>query len=61
MNACTVTKIDIQALIDGELTDKRGEQVYACIQSNPQAKKYYDEIFDQKQLIQTWWLVSMQD
>lgn len=61
MNVSNVTKIDIQALIDGELTEKREGQVYACIEGNPQARKYYDEIFDQKQLIQTWWLISLQD
>jgi anti-sigma factor RsiW len=56
-----VTKVDIQALIDGELTDKRGAQVYACVEENPQARKYYDEIYNQRQLIQSWWLLSLQN
>ena len=49
-----VTDFDIQALIDNELDWEEEKRIRAFIEHNTCAKKRYDELKEQKALIQKW-------
>lgn len=49
-----ITDLDIQALIDDELDGEEEKRVRAFIENNQYAKKRYNELTEQKALIQKW-------
>lgn len=49
-----VTDFDIQALIDNELDGEDEKRIRAFIEKNEDAKRRYDELKEQKSLIQKW-------
>jgi anti-sigma factor RsiW len=50
-----VTYFDIQALVDKELSWEREVEVRAYIDSNPAARRQYEELELQKKSLQKWW------
>lgn len=46
---------DIQALVDGELDDKKAKQLVKEMERNPSIKKRYDELCEQRQRLKRWW------
>lgn len=49
------TNLDIQALVDCALSPANAERVMAYIQGDAQARAYYDQLCQQKALLQQWW------
>jgi anti-sigma factor RsiW len=50
-----ITDFDIQALVDNELSWEDEKRVRAYIQSNPDAKRRYDELSAQQTALRSWW------
>jgi anti-sigma factor RsiW len=50
-----VTYFDIQALVDKELSWEREMEVRAYIDSNPAAQRQFEELQQQKKVLQKWW------
>lgn len=51
----TVTDFDIQALVDEELPWEQAKYVRDYITLVPEAKRRYEELSRQKQLLKKWW------
>lgn len=60
MNTYAVTDYDIQALVDNELGHERAKQVQAHIDQNLRARKRYQELKEQKDLLKSWWKNNQQ-
>ncbi len=52
---CCVTDFDIQALIDNELGWEEEKRIHAYLSDNPTARKYYEEMVEQKDRLKKWW------
>ena len=50
-----VTEQDIEALVDNQLEWERAKNVLQYIDQNNWAKKYYEEISRQKNMLNAWW------
>ena len=55
MTALKVTDDDIQALIDGELSPARQEEVMAAIDAHSGLAERYAALRRQKMLLLSWW------
>ena len=51
----SITDLDIQALVDGELSDQKAQQVVQYIKQNYDAKKRFEELTLQKEHLIRWW------
>ena len=60
MKLDSVTDNDIQALIDNELDPERARQVHLDIAKNRAARKRYQELNQQKTLLNLWWKSQLQ-
>ena len=54
-HVATVSDMDIQALVDNELTWEDEKRVRAFIASDPKAKARYEMLRRQKLLLKEWW------
>lgn len=55
MEEQTITDLDIQALVDGELDWDSAQKVRNYMVNNPIARQRYQELMEQKRLISEWW------
>ena len=53
-----ITDYDIQAFIDNELDWEQEKRVMQYIESNYTAKKRYEELLNQKKILQEWFRVK---
>ncbi len=49
------TDYDLQALVDNELEYERAKNVRRYVQTDPVAAERYEELLQQKKLLQLWW------
>ena len=50
-----ITKFDVEALIDAQLTREEEKQVWRALVGDPALNTHYRQIAAQKQLIIAWW------
>jgi anti-sigma factor RsiW len=50
-----ITELDVQALVDSQLTWEEEKQVRREMGKNFALKKHYDQIVKQKKLLVNWW------
>jgi anti-sigma factor RsiW len=50
-----VSEFDIQALVDNELEWEEEKRIHAYLTENPTARKYYEEMLEQKNRLKKWW------
>ena len=50
-----ITELDVQALVDSDLSWEEEKQVWRGIESDPALKAYYKRIISQKKLLISWW------
>ena len=50
-----ITDYDIQAFVDNELDQDASDRVLRYLDSDASAKRRYQELMLQKQLINSWW------
>lgn len=55
MEELGITDLDIQALVDGELSWDNVQRVRNYLATNPVAWQRYQELLEQKRLIGEWW------
>lgn len=55
MHEETITDLDIQALVDGELSWERTQQVRDYLAANPIARQRYQELLEQNRMLSEWW------
>jgi hypothetical protein len=55
-----ITELDVQALIDSQLTWEEEKQVWREIENNEDLMDYYKRMLIQKKLLVVWWQ-SMQE
>ena len=55
MGESTISDIDIQALVDGELDQHQEEHVRRILQTDSAARARYRELLEQKRLLIAWW------
>lgn len=51
----TITDLDIQALVDGELSWENTQRVRNYLVSNPIAWQRYQELLEQNRMLSEWW------
>ena len=51
----TFSDLDIQALVDGELSEEDEVKLRRYLKENKSAQNRYQELLDQKKLLQFWW------
>lgn len=51
----TFSDLDIQALVDGELSDEDEVKLRRYLKENKSGQNRYLELLDQKKLLQFWW------
>ncbi|MFH1158455.1 MAG: hypothetical protein V1721_06190 [Pseudomonadota bacterium] len=51
-----ITELDVQALVDSQLTWEEEKQVWRGIHGSPALEAYYRQIITQKKLIVAWWM-----
>ncbi|MEK7802710.1 MAG: hypothetical protein AAB276_09685 [Pseudomonadota bacterium] len=63
MPALAVTKFDVEALVDFQLSAEERERVWNAILSTPELEAYYIQIVAQKELVRAWGhdLISRKD
>lgn len=54
-NDTTISDIDLQALVDGELTAQQEEAVRRIMLNDSAARTRYRELLEQKRLLIAWW------
>lgn len=57
----TVYELDLEALIDGELTPARREAVLAAINKSPELQNKYEQLCQQKAMLKLWWKTTSQN
>ena len=50
-----ITDYDIQALVDDELGHEEGKEVLSYLEQDSTARKRYNELMKQKNLLKSWW------
>lgn len=56
-----VYELDLEALIDGELTAARQDAVLTAIQKSPELQKKYAQLCQQKSMLKLWWKTTSQN
>jgi anti-sigma factor RsiW len=56
MSKTVVNDLDLQALVDGELSGDEEERVSAAVQSNPVLKDRFEQLRMQRRLIAAAWM-----
>ncbi len=54
-NDSGISDIDLQALVDGELSAQQEEDVRRTLQTDSAARARYRELLEQKRLLIAWW------
>ena len=54
-NDSGISDIDLQALVDGELSAQQEEDVRRILQTDSAARARYRELLEQKRLLIAWW------
>ncbi len=54
MPALAITKFDVEALVDFQLSAEERERVWNSILNTPELEVYYIQIVAQKELIRAW-------
>ncbi|MGM0422701.1 MAG: hypothetical protein ACQEQL_06350 [Pseudomonadota bacterium] len=55
MTDTNISDLEIQALVDNELEWEQAKHVLNCIDEHPWARRRYDELVRQKNLLRDWW------
>lgn len=55
MGSYSVSDLEIQALVDNELSEKEKSRIHSMIKNLLWAQQRYDDLVNQKKLLQLWW------
>jgi hypothetical protein len=55
IDVMNITELDVEALIDSELSWEREKQVRLELARNPRLYEYYQGLVRQKRLLISWW------
>ena len=50
-----ITQMDIEALVDNELDPQTAARVRYAVENNPQLHRAYNNLMNQKKLLNMWW------
>ena len=55
MPETVITDLDIEALVDHELSTEERQRMYTVLRHDPDLLRKYDRLMTQKKLLQMWW------